>query len=240
MKAFQRVIREQNQERDPRAVVPLTGCVVEEIALSEARDIILAYEYLGTLPKVSRYQYGLKSPTGELLGVAMFGDGHGSRSNLLCGDEFADQAMCLARGACVHFAHEHAASYMINRATRAAYRDHGALVFYAYADVEAGEIGTVYQASSWLYVGQGAGRGPSGGHRKIWTDLDGKDRSTRWMRADMKRTGMVLDDYRELGWVQRNHPEKHRYVRLEGTPKIRRRLREALQFPVLPYPKRPD
>ena len=62
MKAFQRVIREQNQERDPRAVVPLTGCVVEEIALSEARDIILAYEYLGTLPKVSRYQYGLKSP----------------------------------------------------------------------------------------------------------------------------------------------------------------------------------
>jgi hypothetical protein len=73
----------------------------------------------------------------------------------------------------LHYAPRNAASYLISRACRLAQREHGWTVFYAYADPDAGEIGTIYQALGWDYIGQGAGRTP-GRKRDSFVRPDGR------------------------------------------------------------------
>lgn len=98
----------------------------------------------------------------ELAGVVCFGHPQGTIVNLF-GKENADKVYWLARGACAHWAHPHSASFLINAACKAFHRPwtNGRgepmlpkFVFLATADSDAGEIGTVYQASNWLYLGR--------------------------------------------------------------------------------------
>ena len=160
MTAHQRLIRDRMAARTPRAVVPLSGCQVVRVPASWARRIILNYEWLGTMPAAPLAYYGLVGPHQEELGVVSFGHGSGTLAKTLCGPDWVDRSIVLERGACVHFAHEHAASFLISRACKLVAEDFGMRVITAYSDPEAGEIGTVYQACNWLYLGAGNGRRP--------------------------------------------------------------------------------
>jgi hypothetical protein len=144
--AHQRRIREGEAERDPQPVMAsLDGCTVAEIKFVEAKALITRYESLRSMPATPRACYGLKTHDGELVGVAAFAAGPAPESGDICGREHRDRAVCLARGACVHWAHPHAASFLIARACKLAHRDHGWRIFYVYADPMAGEICTVYR-----------------------------------------------------------------------------------------------
>lgn len=244
MKCHQRKIRDEIMKQEPRPVMTsLDGCFVKEITTADAKPIIMTYEWLGSIPKIPAFQYGLFDSHGELIGVAMFGQGNGIRSKWVCGEENANITIPLERGACVHWAHPHAASFLISKACQQAYTDHGYQIFYAYSDVEAGEIGTVYQACNWLYIGQAAGRNskwryvyipptsnPCSPHKKEIT--------SRVERAVRKKCGHTLDEHMALGWTRRQHYEKHKYVWIQGSKSAKRVLGKALQYPALPYPKR--
>src|SRR3954463_9330197 len=76
----------------------------------------------------------------------------GIQSNRMFGIE-PDELRILARGACVHWAPPHTNSKLVSgslRALRAA--DPMARIVIAYADTDAGEIGTIYQACNWTYI----------------------------------------------------------------------------------------
>jgi hypothetical protein len=200
------------QVRRPR-LASLAGCRVEPIGREEARALIEAHEYLGTLGSTSA-RYGLRAPDGELLGVAAFGRATGTHGLDVCGPEHARQAIVLQRGACVSWAPLHAASYLITRACRLAHRDYGWTIVVAYADPLAGEIGTVYQACSWRYLGQGVGRRQP---RQEWR----KPGETRWRSSRiLHHVGLVGPDSatraRRLGWVSRSRPAKHKYLMTLG------------------------
>ena len=84
-------------------------------------------------------------------------------SNLIR-DIIGGPALCLQRGACVHYAPHNARSFLINRACRLVYRldqKSPLLCLLQLGDPEAGEYGGVYQASNWTYLGQGP-KGRSG------------------------------------------------------------------------------
>ena len=101
--AHQRRIREREAERDPRPVMAtLDGCTVAEIAYAEAKTFVTRYEYLRTMPPVTRTCYGLRTPEGDLAGVVVFAVGHSPESGDLCGREHRNKAICLARCACAH------------------------------------------------------------------------------------------------------------------------------------------
>jgi hypothetical protein len=141
--AHQRRIRDIEAARDPRPqMASLEGCAVAGIPYAEAKAIITRYEWLSSMPAAPRACYGLKDPSGELIGVAAFAAGPAPESGDICGREHRDDAVCLARGACVHWAHPHAASFLISRACKLASKQFGWKIFYAYADPRAGEIGT--------------------------------------------------------------------------------------------------
>jgi hypothetical protein len=161
--------------------------------------------------------------------------------------EFLHKTACLARGACVHWAHEHAASFLIAKACRLAYQDHGWATFYAYSDQQAGEVGTVYQARNWLYLGQGVGRKIK--TRNMWRYLPTAERySTRQLRGRLAAGKWPFNRMRNAkdisalrknpNWIVEATPDKHKYVHFEGNRKERKIARKLLRYPVLPYPKR--
>ena len=237
MIAHQRAIRDREAQRDPRPTVPLDGCTVESVSRAEATEIILRYEWLGTVPNNAQAFYGLRSPDGDLLGVSIFGPTPGTASRDVCGKANAKITIGLLRGACVHYAHPHAGSFLTARACQLAASDHGWRIFVAYQDTRAGEVGTIYQACNWLYIGA-TGRGGSG-YRTRYKAPDGEWWTSRRFRALCKREAQAWQHYAALGWTKGREPDKGKYVHIEGSRLERKRLLKLLRYPVLPYPKRP-
>ena len=116
-------------------------------------------------------------------------------------------------------------------------------VFVAYSDVAAGEIGTVYQASNWLYCGTTSPtekfKTPEGkihDARQIHCltrDRTGGTMKYKRSRAEQKQ--ILMDEGCEFF---KDGGRKHRYVGIYGDRRVKRILRRALKWEVLPYPKR--
>jgi len=237
MKCHQRKLRDKLMDEQPKPIqATLDGCIVCQITKDQAASVILVYEWLGTMPNAGIAFYGLFDNE-VLIGVVCFGKGSGSKANTLCGDKNKHLAICLERGACVHWAHPHAASYLISRACKQAANDYGWKIFYAYSDREAGEIGTVYQACNWIYLGQGAGR-PGNSWRFFYTSPDGKGYNSRSYRAYKKRKGLEWKDMELLGWLRRRQYDRGKYVLFVGSKTEKKLLRRALRYEEQSYPKR--
>jgi hypothetical protein len=181
MKAWQRKIRDKEAQRDPRPVVGLENATVVEISYEKAKELILRYEWLRNMGTTER-SFGLIL-NGELAGVVCFGRTSGTdTAKSVCGEEWAQYVVTLCRGACVHWAHPHSASYLISaacrqmansaRTTKSGRAVLPAYIFVAYSDTEAGEIGTVYQACNWLYCGKTSGA-------TMYKDATGKLRDSK-------------------------------------------------------------
>jgi hypothetical protein len=234
--AHQRRIREQEAARDPRPpTATLDGCTVEQIPYAEAKALISRYEWLRTMPTGTRVCYGLKTSEGELAGVVCFAAGPAPESGDLCGQDHRDRAICLARGACVHWAHSHAASFLISRACKLAHERFGWEIFYAYSDPRAGEIGTVYQACNWIYLGEGVGRCKSRGRLRFFDRRQGRWRSERSLRKRRMALGALRS---HPDWIPDFTPDKGRYVWFAGTRREKRDLQQALKYEPQPYPRR--
>jgi hypothetical protein len=247
-KCHQRVIRDHMaQQTDPLLAEKqilasdFKKAFVREITFAEARNLILTNEWLGNMG-TTEFSFGLYF--GEhLAGVACFGRTAGTQvATSICGSEHAQRVATLCRGACVHWAHPHSASFLINAACREMTKK-GYNIFVAYSDPEAGEIGTVYQASNWLYCGTTNPtekfRTPSGEVKDARLvsaysrDRTGGTLKYKRTRAEQKQilTEEGCEFFKDGG-------RKHRYVGIYGDRRIKRVLRRALRWEVLPYPKR--
>jgi hypothetical protein len=204
-------------------VPTLAGCYVESIPNADAKWLILRYEWLGTMPRRA-YSYGLKSASGALLGVAVFGFTMSPESRDVCGRDNRHLAICLERGACVPDAPANSASFLISRAVKLAAADHGFRIFYAYADPEAGEHGTIYSALNWLRIAD---------TRRVenYRLLDGEVISERTLR----HRGMSRKEALEAGAEIIVRPPKRKYVTFQGDKRERRALRAVLRPGVQPY-----
>lgn len=235
--AHQRIIREALVSQDPRARSDnLRAYSVETISREDALPIILKYEWLGTLGK-ARIFVGLISPAREIEGVACFGHGPAGDVRQLIGAP----ALCLERGACVHYAPQNAASFLISAACKLVYRATGVERFFAYGDPMAGEYGAVYQAAGWAYLGQGLD-GKKGRKRRFSVLPPGGDpnnaanwKSTRELRRRGRR--MSFEDARAQGWQIATREAKHVYATHVG--RERKKWRSNLSCPPYPAP-RPD
>ena len=229
---------------------------IEAIGRAEADAFIQRYEHLGTVGHPLA-RYGARNAAGELAAVALFGRAHVQAAGVcrkldprrLTDDDraYLAKVICLERGACSFWAHEHTASWFLPRVLAMASQDHGWRIFFAYSDAAAGEIGTVYQAANWLYLGQAPGRRAGRARQKFrrfdWAPL-------RWVtdRAFYRRGLSMLRDVGRINgigmrsnrrpWEVREHGAKGKYVQFTGDRKERKELRRLLRYPVLPYPKR--
>ena len=238
--SHQKKIRDTEARAEPRPPDKSLDYIVEAIEAEEAREFILRYESLGTIGRpIARY--GARDWTGELAAVALFGKTGGNEARNMCGPDYIESAICLERGACAHWAHPHTASWFIPRACRMASANHGWRIFYAYSDPAAGEIGTVYQAAGWLYLGQGVGHGKAR-PREYFRHL--VDTDDKWITDKALRVGrgISIADALAQGWERERRPAKHKYIHFVGTAGERHAMRRALiRTPIKqPYPKRRD
>jgi hypothetical protein len=256
-KCYQRHIRELYAETQPRqeTIANLDTAVVEQISNEEAKTIILKFEWLRTMGSGTIVCYGLKRAS-ELLGVACFGR-VGQHVGWICGltsdarKTFAIKTAYLMRGACVPYAPKNAASFLIRHSCFLARKDFGWQIFFAYSDHDAGEIGTVYQAANWLYLGTGLGQAaghyhadyqaPSG---EIWSSYKiNHDRVNLAKKLGIStKRGEFRKGLIQLGWkqIKRFSHRKGNYVWFEGTPKEKMFLKSECRYPFKPYPKRED
>jgi hypothetical protein len=245
--------------RRPQDSGPLTY-TIEDIGAKEATAFIRRYEWLGT-PGHPLARYCARDEFGEIAAVALFGRPNVQSAGLCRALDplrltEADRAylatvVCLERGACSHWAHPHTASWFVPRVLAMASAEHGWKIFYAYSDPEAGEIGTIYQACNWLYIGEGIGRALRMGLARPRCKFRHRDWAAgKWVtdRAFYRRGLSVARDVGRrngLGrltaarpWEMIEVPAKGKYVTFIGNKRERREMKAALRYDVLPYPKR--
>jgi hypothetical protein len=208
-------------------VPDIRSAVVREITRSEATPFILENEWLGTMPAVSRYHFGMFF--GERLGgVVVFGDEYGENLGVWDKYGYTGQIITLQRGACAHWAHPHTASKLIRRAMDLLpdrYR-----VITASVDPAAGEIGAVYQACGFSYVGVMSGSG------RAMVRVNGKVMSERVAGKLVGTQGVCA--LSRLGFDAISMPRRARYFAFRGDKRTRRTLEAAIAHLVKPYPKR--
>jgi len=256
-KAFQRVIRERMaKEPDPllaekeALAKDFTNASVREISLADARNLIVANEWLGNLGSVE-HAWGLFF--GEYLaGVVCFGSTAGTKvRSSVCGAEHADKVVTLVRGCCLPFADPprissdgrthggSAASFLVSAACREMTKK-GYNVFVAYADPQAGEKGVIFRACNFLYCGPTSPtekfRRPDG---KVYdarnVHLLTRDRRfgrLRYKRSRAEQKQLLIEQgcefFKDTGY-------KHRFVEIFGDRRLKRILRRALRWNVMEY-----
>lgn len=232
MVSFQRQILENKRRNDTRKQFrSLEGFHVRRITKKQSEEIILEYEWLGTMGRAFAC-YGLFIDD-MLLGAINFGLPASPESRNVCGSELVKEAICLERGACSHLAPKNAASFFISRAVKMAHDDFGWSIFYAYSDEDAGEIGTVYQACNWYYIGKGVGRRP-GRKREYYLSKSGELISERTLR----RRGWKKSEITKQDWTVIEKEPKHKYVWFEGNHKKKKELKESCRYEFKNFPKR--
>jgi hypothetical protein len=242
-KCFQHYLCEACGELEdkPKITKPIKDARVKLIPNEQAAEVIKKFEYLGTMGTATRASYGLFLD-GELLGVVCFAAGTGSPESLRLTDCPASPIL-LARGVCLPHAPAHAASFLIRRACRLAHEQFGWDVIFAYSDAAAGEIGTIYQALGWRFIGW-----PKQGVKKSFVSPDGqtvissysfnkksehKFRELGWDGVERKYKFL-----RRMGFTERTETVKGKYLWFEGNRKRKAELEKSCRFPALPYPKR--
>jgi hypothetical protein len=246
-KAYQRVVRERAEkipdpdlEEKRRLASDLKSATVREISYEQAKSVIIANEWLSSMG-TTEWSFG--AYFGDYLGgVVCFGSTAGTNvASSVCGIEHKHKVATLCRGASLPFAHKHTGSFLVSAACRAMVKK-GYHIFVCYSDPVAGEIGSIYQAANFLYCGLTQ---PT----EQFTTPDGKIHDSRQVSGLARdRTGGTLKYKRsraeqkkiliEQGCKFFQGTPKHRYVGIFGDRRMKRILRRALQWEVLPYPKR--
>jgi len=203
----------------------------------------VASEWLGNLGS-SEFAFGLFF--GEYLaGVVCFGSTAGTkvRASVL-GSEHSNKVITLTRGCCLHWAHPHSGSFLVSAACREMTKK-GYYAVIAYADPGANERGVILRACNFLYCGMTSPtekfRRPDG---KVYDarNVHLLTRDRRFGRLQYKRTRaeqkqLLIEQGCEFF---KDNGCKHRFVGIFGDRRIKRILRAALRWEVLPYPKRPQ
>jgi hypothetical protein len=246
-KAFQRQIRERlatldepDIEEKRRLASDLKDATIREISRADSRALLLQFEWLAGLGS-GEFYFGLWVGP-YLAGAVCFGTTAGTNAKAsVCGDEHKDKVITLTRGANTFWCHPHGGSKLVAGACREMAKK-GYNIIVAYSDTEAGEQGVIYRACNFLFCGETGAterfRMPDGRVRDArlvsgyTRDRTGGTLKYRRSRAEQKQ--MMLEDGVEFF---RGTP-KLRCVGFFGSKTLKRRLRAALQWEVLPYPKR--
>ena len=104
----------------------------------------------------------------------------------------------------------------------------GKEIVVSFAEIDQGHVGTVYQATNWIYTGLSA-------KRTNWT-IDGIDRHCQTI-ADKYSASEIRNKYGDKFRLV-DRPRKHRYIYINAKGKRRKELISVIRYPAMPYPKR--
>jgi hypothetical protein len=204
------------------------------------------HEWLGKMPlhPTNRFVAEYK---GQLAGVVIFS--MPSAFSKLLGEGTKNLERLISRGACVSWSPHSTASAMLMYAIDWMVANTQYRLFTCYADVEAREIGNIYQACNFLYLGQKYGSGkmcfdPLNPQRGYFTDRAFRSRSAwkryakalgivwqaEWQKgesifwdripADIAQQLREFSKAEQMRCQYRLMPRKHKYAYLKGRGRL--------------------
>jgi hypothetical protein len=225
-KAYQRVVKDQAQTTET-IDADISSAHVRLISLATARALIGPFELRRPLPAVARFAFGIFFDD-RLVGAVVYGPDYGENLGVWDRYGFDGKIICLSRGACLSWAHPHSASKLIRGSMRLL-PEHFKVVT-ATVDRSDGELGIVYQACGFDYVGVmrpgGRARVSINGH-VVSERQAGRIAGTQSARA-----------LAQMGFDATTTPRSERYFAFRGSRRERRVLRGAIAHLIKPYPKR--
>ena len=122
----------------------------------EVREFIERHEWLAKLPNRPTHRFTARlKKNGTLAGTIIMATPN-AFSNLL-GKENKDKEKLISRGACISWGPKNLGSWLIMSSVRWMAENTDFRYFTAYSDPEAKELGTIYQACNFTYLGQTSG-----------------------------------------------------------------------------------
>jgi hypothetical protein len=235
MTAWQKQIRDRRAAED--ADVDLFGrwwegldltlakSAVRPIDIAAAQTVIEKYEWLGTMPAVILHCYGIFFD-GALGGAAIYSPEYAENLGVWDKYGYTGKIICLTRGACVHWSPAGTGSRLIRQSMKLLPRRYEVVT--ATCDAEADEVGTIYQASGFCYVGK-----MHPGSRVSITTSAGIISERQAKRLHNSRGERAL---KELGVAGvKRHERKTRYFAFRAAARIHRK---AIAHLIKTYPKR--
>ena len=122
----------------------------------EVKEFIERHEWLAKLPNRPTHRFTARlKKNGTLAGTIIMATPN-AFSNLL-GPENKDKEKLISRGACISWGPKNLGSWLIMSSLRWMAENTEFRYFTAYSDPEAKELGTIYQACNFYYLGQTSG-----------------------------------------------------------------------------------
>jgi hypothetical protein len=124
----------------------------------EIKQFIERHEWLGKLPIWLTHRFTARLKKNDALAGVIIMATPNSFSNIL-GEENKNKEKLISRGACISWAPKNLASWLITKSIKHMVKNTEFRAFSAYSDPEAKELGTIYQACNFIYLGQKFGAG---------------------------------------------------------------------------------
>ena len=197
---------------------------VSPIPFSVAKTLVQRHHYLHTLPAGTKLAFGVMAGS-SLSGVLTIGVGPINAHRLVAGTT-RDDGATLTRLWLYDYLPANSESRVIGVVLRALRRHTSLRFLLSYADPAQGHVGTIYQATGWLYTGLSQGTS--------LIDLgDGRHHHSRSLGHTFGTHSVrYFRDHGVAATTVAQEP-KHRYLYL-----LDRSLRNSITAPVLPYPKK--
>lgn len=209
------------------------GYYIKKISYQLAMSMVTKYHYLKRVAPCS-YAFGLYEINGDknslflsdrLVGVICYGTPSSATLRRgICGDEHKENVIELTRLWIEDSTPKNAESYLIGNTLRLVNKE----IIVSFSEIEYGHIGTVYQATNFIYTGLSA-------KRTDWK-IQGYVGHSQTL-AD-RYTGKELRDKYGDKFYMKDRPRKHRYIYFNCNTKRKKQLLNSLKYPVLGYPKK--
>jgi hypothetical protein len=213
----------------PGSDLDIATATVRPITYAQARDVIERNEWLGSMPALVTYSFGIFFGA-KIAGAVCFGPEPGENLNIWQRYGYQGRIIALLRGASEPWAHPHSASKLISGAIRLLPSQHAIVT--ACVDRTAGEFGCVYQAANFTFVGC---MGRAGDTRALIVH-EGRVISERQAKRRFGTAGRR--QLAALGIRAFLVERRRRYFLFRGTATERAALRAAIAHLERPYPKR--
>jgi hypothetical protein len=195
---------------------------ISEISYRKAMNIFVTHHYLHRKAPCS-FAFGLFDGD-KIIGAIAYGTPSSAplRSGI-CGPAEKNNVIELTRLWIDDCSEKNAESFLIGNTLRLVDKE----IVVSFAEIDAGHVGTVYQATNWIYTGLSA-------KRTNWT-IQGVDKHCQTL-ADKYTAKEIRAKYGDSFSLQ-DRPRKHRYIFFNCGKRRRKYLLSLLKYPVLPYPK---
>jgi hypothetical protein len=198
--------------------------LIVPIDYKTAMSLVVKNHYLHRKAPCS-FSFGMNcKSTSEIVGVVIYGTPSSAPLRRgICGDEEKENVIELTRLWIKDGTPKNSESFLIGNTIPLIDKE----IIVSYAEIEAGHLGIVYQATNWIYTGLSA-------KRTNWT-IEGVNLHCQTI-ADKYTSKEIRQKYGDkFSLVER--PRKHRYVYFNCNKYRKKQLLNKLKYPILPYPK---